>query len=106
MNLADLRDIVIIVYGVLGILLFVLLIGIAVATYLIVRQIHGHVIGLVNDPVRPTLEELQKTAQNVRVASEFMVDRTVHPVIRTLALVRGVRRGVSSLAGLPTRLRR
>jgi hypothetical protein len=106
MNLADLRDVVVIVYGVLGILLFLILIAVAVATWLIIRQVRGVLRDLVNDPVKPTLEEVHKTVQNVRGASEFMVDRTVHPVIRTLAVFRGVRRGVAVLTGLPSRLRK
>ncbi len=106
MNLADLRDIVIIVYGVLGILLFLILIAVAVGVFIIARQLNRMVHELVNDPLNPTLEEVHKTVQNVRGASEFMVDRAVHPVIRTIAVVRGVRRGVGVLTGLPSRLRR
>ena len=106
MTLADLRDIVIIVYGVMGIFLFLFLIALTVATFLIVRGLTGVIRDLANDPIRPTLEEVHRTAQNVRGASEFMVDRAVHPMIRTIALVRGVRRGAGVLTGLPTRFRR
>src|SRR5712691_6455815 len=106
MNLADLRDIVIIIYGVLGALLFLILIAVSVAIFLIVRGLNGVIRDLVSDPLRPTLDELHRTAQNVRGASEFMVDRAVHPLIRTIALARGIRRGAGVLTGLPTRLRR
>jgi hypothetical protein len=106
MSLADLRDIVVVVYGVLGILLFLVLIALSVALFLIARQLRRMMRDLVDDPVRPTLEEVHKTVQNVRGASDFIVDRTVHPVIRTIAVARGVRRGFGVLTGLPARLRR
>jgi hypothetical protein len=106
MDLADLRDIVIIVYGVLGILLFLILIGVAVAVFLIIRQLRRIVSDVVRESVRPTLDEVNRTAQNVRGASEFMVDRAVHPFIRVLAVGRGIRRGAGALTGIRSRTRK
>ena len=106
MDLADLRDIVIIVYGVLGILLFLILIGVAVAIFLIVRRLQGLISELVRENVRPTLDELNQTVHNVRGASEFVVDRAVHPVIRVLSVGRGIRRGAGALTGLRSRIRK
>ena len=86
MDLADLRDIVVIVYGVLGILLFLILIGITVALWLVARQLRGMMKDLIAESVKPTLDHVNQTAQNVRGASDFMVDRAVHPLIRTMQL--------------------
>lgn len=106
MDLADLRDIVVIVYGVLGILLFLILIGLAVAIFLILRQIKRLLSDVVKESVRPTLDEVNQTVQNVRGASEFVVDRAVHPVIRVLSVGRGLKRGAGALTGIRSRIRK
>jgi hypothetical protein len=103
MSLEELRDIVIIVYGVLGILLFLVLIAVSVAIYFVIRKLSRTAQELLVDPIRPTLNEFKETAQNVRGTSEFIADRTVHPIIRTIAAVRGVKRGVGVVAGLRKR---
>jgi len=103
MSLEDLRDIVIIVYGVLGILLFIVLIAVSIGIFFAVRKFSRMGQELLADPIRPTLNEVRETAQNVRGTSEFLADRAVHPVIRTVAAVRGVKRGVGVVAGLRKR---
>ncbi|MEZ4553773.1 MAG: hypothetical protein AB7L91_03295 [Dehalococcoidia bacterium] len=103
MSLETLRDLVIVVYGVLGIVLFIVLIAVALGIYLAVRKLSRAAQDLMADPVRPTLEEVRQTMQNVRGTSEFVADRTVHPVIRTVAAVRGVRRGLGVMAGIRKR---
>lgn len=106
MDLADLRDIVIIVYGVLGILLFLIMIGLSVAIFMIIRRLQGLLSELVRETVRPTLDEVNQTVHNVRGASEFVADRAVHPVIRVLAFGRGIRRGAGAITGLRSRIRK
>jgi hypothetical protein len=91
------RDWVIVIYGVVGIVAFLILIAILLFTFLIVRGARGAIRDLIEDPIRPTLEEVRRTAQNVRGTSEFVADTAVHPVIRVVSVVRGVRRGVSRL---------
>lgn len=98
MSLETLRDLVIVVYGILGIVLFIVLIAAAVGIFFAVRKLSKVVQDLLADPVRPTLEEVRQTMSNVRGTSEFVADRTVHPVIRTVAAVRGVKRGLGVIA--------
>jgi hypothetical protein len=103
MSLEDLRDIVIVVYGVLGILLFIVLIAVSLAIFFIVRRLSRLAQEVITDPIRPTLDEFRETARNVRGTSEFIADRTVHPVIRTVAAVRGVKRGLGVVSGIRKR---
>ena len=103
MSLEDARDIVIIVYGVVGILLFVVLLFLAVLVFFALKKATRAFRELLEDPIRPTLEEVRGTAQNIRGTSEFIADTAVHPLIRVVAITRGVRRGVGSLAGLRRR---
>jgi len=103
LSLADFRDVVIIVYGVLGVLFFALLIIVTVAAYFLLRSLSRTLKSVVEDPVRPTLEEIRQTAANTRTASEFYADHAVHPLIKTIAAVRGVRRGVQRISRLAKR---
>ncbi len=100
MSLADLRDIVVIVYGVMGI---VLMLGLCIAAFglwFAIRALSASVQDLIKDPIKPTLQEFQKTAQNVRGTSEFVADSAVHPLIRVMSVGRGIRKGIATVAGL------
>ena len=102
-SVAEWRDFVIVVYGVVGIIAFVIFIAVLLLAFLILRSIRGSIRDLIEDPVRPTLEEVRKTAQNVRGTTEFVADNAVHPVIRVVAAARGIRRGISSITGIRSR---
>ena len=104
MSLENLRDIVVIVYGVMGIILMLALCIAAFGLWFAVRALSSAVQQLIQDPIRPTLEEVQKTAQNIRGTSEFVADSAVHPLIRVISISRGVRRGVATVAGLRNRV--
>lgn len=103
MSLEQVRDIVIIVYGVMGVLLMLAMAIAAFGLWFAVRSLSRAIRDLLNDPVRPTLEEVQRTVQHVRGTTEFVADTAVHPIIRTVAVVRGVRRGLASVTGIRNR---
>ncbi|MEI6137267.1 MAG: hypothetical protein WCQ48_07640 [Chloroflexota bacterium] len=103
MSLENLRDIVVIVYGVMGVVLMLALCIAAFGLWFAIRALSSAVQALIQDPIRPTLEEVQKTAQNIRGTSEFVADSAVHPLIRMMSIGRGVRRGVATVAGLRNR---
>ena len=100
MSLENLRDIVVIVYGVMGVVLMLALCIAAFGLWFAIRALSSSVQALIEDPIRPTLQEVQKTAQNVRGTSEFVADTAMHPLIRLVSIGRGVRRGVATVAGL------
>ncbi len=105
-TLADIRDVVVIVYGVLGILLFTVLLAVAVGLYFAVRGVSGKVSTLLDEPIRPALDEALATVRNARAASEFYADYAVSPVIKTFAAARGVRRGFATLSKLTGKRKR
>lgn len=103
MDISDVRDLVVIAYGVMGILLFLILIVLAVVVLFAVRGLTRALRELIDDPVRPTLQEFRQTAENVRGASEFASDTAIHPLIRVVSMGRGVRRGIGVVTGLGRR---
>lgn len=102
-TLADIRDVIVIIYGIMGILLFVVLIAVSAAVFVGVRALSGKAGALLDEPIRPVLNEVLETARNARAASEFYADHAVNPVIKTVAAARGVRRGFSSVARMVRR---
>ena len=105
-TLADFRDVVVIVYGTMGILLFTVLIAVAAGLFFAIRGLSRKVEDLLDEPIRPALEELRETARNARGTSEFYADHAVGPLVKTVAAVRGARRGLSSITSLAGRGRK
>ena len=104
-TLDEMRDVVIIVYGAMGVLLLVALIIAVLGLWLAVRMLTRTLRDLLEDPVRPALDEIRATARNVRGASEFVADAAVHPLIRVLSVGRGMRRGLGIVTGITRRRR-
>ncbi|MCC6238067.1 MAG: hypothetical protein IT299_10910 [Dehalococcoidia bacterium] len=102
-TLADIRDVVVIVYGVLGILFFTVLLAVAIGLYFAVRGVAGKVNTLLDEPIRPALDEALETMRNARATSEFYADYAVNPVIKTFAAARGVRKGFASISRIAGR---
>jgi hypothetical protein len=102
-SMETVRDLVIIVYGVMGILVLLVLIIVLLALYFVIRRLSAIMGDLLEDPVKPALEELRASAANVRGTTEFMADTAVHPLIRVVSVARGIRRGVRSVTGLRPR---
>ena len=65
MSLADVRDLVVIVYGVMGIVLMLALTIAAFGLWFAVRTLTRVVRDLLEDPVRPTLMEVRETVHNI-----------------------------------------
>jgi hypothetical protein len=106
MSLETLRDLVIVVYGIMGILLFLVLIAVAVVLLLGVRRLMRVSQDVIEDPIRPALADLRESASSVRAASEFWADNAVSPLVKVMAAGRGVKRGVSSFSRVAKRVRR
>ena len=95
----------IVAYGVMGILLLLVLIVAVIGLWFAVRVLARALSEVLEDPVRPALEEMRATARNVRGTSEFVADAAVHPLIRVIAVGRGVRRGVGRVTRIFPRRR-
>ena len=100
---AEWRDFVIVLYGVMGVFAFLAFTFVMLLIARLLWGVRSGIRDLLEDPVRPTLEEVKKTMENVRGTTEFVADATVHPVIRVVSTVRGIRRGIASLTGIRSR---
>jgi hypothetical protein len=96
MNLQDVRDVAIIVFTVAGSLLFLITILVTVLAGIAAIGALRAVRRLVDDGVKPMVENVQGTVT-------FMSETTVTPVVRAYGFYAGVRRGLGVLSGLGQR---
>src|SRR4051794_14443273 len=101
--LADLRDVVIVVYGILGIIFFFLAIVMIVAVGLTVKGLIKNVNVMLNDSVKPALASVQDVANTVRGTTDFVGRTTVAPIAKVYGMFSGVKKGASVLSGLAKR---
>ena len=105
-SLGEARDAVIIIYAVLGIVFFLVAIIAALAIVLAVRMLIGLARDAYEEQARPLIDDVRGTVQSVRGSVEFVSDQAISPMIRIIAVVQGVRRGVETVAGIARRGRR
>ena len=104
-SLEDARDIVVVLYGILGILFFIVGLIVALLLFLSVRGLIGSVKDMIDDSVKPTLDSVRDTAKTIQGTTEFVGQSAVRPIMRTYGMVAGIRRGLGVLSGLTGRKR-
>ena len=113
----QIRDAVIIMYGLLGVLFFIVGILVLLAVLFALRAASDASGDVFNESVRPVatnardmagdaremVGEAREMVRTARTGVEFVTDNAVSPVIRAVAVARGVRRGLESMVGARAR---
>ena len=102
-SLADFRDVIVIVYGILGIIFFFVAIVMIVAIGLTIKGLVKNVNKLLDDSVKPALSSVQDVANTVRGTTDFVGRTTVAPIAKAYGMFAGVKKGASVLSGLKKR---
>ena len=102
-SIADVRDVVIIVYGIIGVIFFLVAVIVLAIVGFGVRGLIRAVKDMLDDSVKPTLESVKGAAETVRGTTEFVSKTAVSPIVRTYGAFAGARKGLSVLAGLAGR---
>jgi hypothetical protein len=100
------RDVVIITWGALSILAFLLVILWILVMWRGIMGLVRDVRVTVQEDVRPLLATGRESVNNVTGTTRFLSDTVVSPVLRLYGIVAGVRRALSVLTGLAGRGRR
>ncbi|HLB29284.1 MAG TPA: hypothetical protein VJM69_04035 [Dehalococcoidia bacterium] len=103
MDLQEVRDLIIIIFGALGSIAFLAFLAVTLAVGIAVRSLIGNVQQTLQSGVNPLLASAQDTANSVRGATRFITDTAVAPVIRLYSFYAGLRRGLGVLTGLRRR---
>jgi hypothetical protein len=104
--IATLRDIVIIIYGFLGIVFFAAGIALLIIIYRLIRAGAGKTTELLDDHVKPLLTTVETTTKTASGTASYISDRVVSPLIQAISFVSGVRRGIAVFTGLSGRVKR
>jgi hypothetical protein len=103
MSLEDLRDLIIVIWGILGIVFLAVAIVLGIVVGISARGLIGTVRGLLRDDVQPTLRSARQTVDSIRGTTSFVADTAVAPVIRVYGIISGIRRFLSVLIGFGKR---
>jgi K+ transporter len=103
MSLEELRDLIIIIWGILGIVFVAVALILTVVVGLTARGLMSSVQSLLRDDVQPTLRSARQTVDSIRGTTSFVSETAVAPVIRVYGAVSGVRRFMSVLGGFKKR---
>jgi hypothetical protein len=103
MSLEELRDLIIVIWGILGIVFLFVAIVLGIVVGLSARALIGTVQSLLQDDVQPTLRSARQTVDRIQGTTSFVADTAVAPVIRVYGIFSGVRRFLSVLIGFGKR---
>jgi hypothetical protein len=103
MSLEELRDLVIVIWGILGIVVLAVVLVLALVLGVAAKGLIGTVQALIRDDVQPTLRSARQAVDSIRGTTSFVADTAVAPVIRVYGMVSGVRRFLSVLSGFKKR---
>lgn len=96
------RDITIVIMGTLGVIAMLLTIVLLMALVVLVVTARR----LLQENLRPTIDSLRDSLDNLRGTTEFAGETVVTPIIRVYSVVRGVRSGLTALKHAPRFMRR
>ncbi len=102
-SLADTRDVIVIVYGIIGIILFLVAIFVILFLFLSLKGLLRAAREIVDDNVRPAVSSIRDAAEMVRGTTEFFGRTAASPIVRAYGVIAGVRKGMGVLSGLNRR---
>ena len=103
LSIADIRDIVVIIYGIIGIVFFFVALIVLLMLGFSAKGLFKMVKDMLNESVKPTMESIKDAAESVRGTTEFVGKTAVAPIVRTYGAFAGVRKGLGVLSGLSGR---
>jgi hypothetical protein len=97
-DLQEVRDLIIIIAGSIGILLLFVLLVAAVVLTVAARVLIGTANGLLKSEVAPLLQSARQTVDNVRGTATYVTETAISPIIRLYSMFAGIRRFLGVLA--------
>ena len=103
MNLQDFRDWVIVIFGIAGVLAFLVTIIILLVVGLAARGLIGIAKGAIQEGIVPTLRSAREAMEEVRSTTAFVSETAVSPIIRVYSILAAIRRAAAVIFGLSRR---
>jgi tetrahydromethanopterin S-methyltransferase subunit F len=103
LSIAELRDVVVIIYGIIGIVFFFAALVVLLMLGFSLKGLIRMLKELLDDSVKPTMESIKGAAESVRGTTDFVGRNAVAPIVRTYGAFAGLRKGLGVLSGLSGR---
>jgi hypothetical protein len=96
-TLGEVRDVVIIVWGIIGALFFAVALIVALMIGFTSKGLLNSVKAMLDDSLKPALTSVKDAADTVRGTTEFVGRTAVTPVVRAYGTFAGVKKGLGVL---------
>lgn len=103
LSVADIRDWVVVVYGIIGIVFFFVAVIVTIFLFFTVKGLIGAVRGAIDESVVPALSSVKEAADTVRGTTEFVGRNAVAPVVKAYGAFAGIKKALGVLSGLKGR---
>jgi len=100
MDLEDLRDIIIVVWGILGIVALLVSILVLLVVGFTLRSLVSNVNTMLRENIIPVVNSARETVDTIRGTTAFVSRTTVSPIIRVYSTIAGIRRGLAVFFGI------
>jgi hypothetical protein len=102
-SLAEIRDFVIILYGIIGVIFFFVAAIVTLVIGFAVKSLLKNVNNMMDESVKPVLSSIKDTADTIRGTSDFVGRTAVMPIAKTYGAFAGLKKGLGVLGGLNRR---
>jgi hypothetical protein len=102
-SLSESRDIVVVVFGIVGATFFFAALAITTAVGLATLGLFNKLRSLIDESLAPTLHSVKDAADTVRGTTEFVGRTAVAPVAKFYGTFAGIKKGLGVLSGLKGR---
>ena len=96
-TLAELRDVVIVIWGIIGALFFAVALVVVLMIGFTSKGLLNSIRTMLDDSVKPALTSVKDAADTVRGTTEFVGRTAVAPVVRAYGTFAGVKKGLGVL---------
>src|SRR5690606_29954109 len=96
-SLADLRDIVVIVWGIISAIFFLVGIIVTMVVGFSIKGLLNKANGMLDESVKPALASVRDAADTVRGTTEFVGRTAITPVVKTYGAMAGIKKGLGVL---------
>jgi hypothetical protein len=103
LSVSDLRDWVIVVYGIVGIVFFFIALIVTLFMFITVKGLIGAVRSALDDSVVPALHSVKDAADTVRGTTDFVGRTAVAPIFKAYGTFAGLKKGLTVLSNLKGR---
>jgi hypothetical protein len=100
LSIADIRDWVVVVYGIIGIVFFFVAIIVTLGLFFTIRGLLSAARGALDESVIPTLTSVKEAADTVRGTTEFVGRTAVAPVAKAYGTFAGIKKGLTVLSSM------